>query len=139
MQPNQQTAQLLTQTIETFNGDTQAISATDGVALIDNWISALHSGNASTNPIANTLSELKMELQRGNPDSETIRAILDQLSMQAKQAGDTADADGRSSLTELSEALQSFSQLLGGTAGRAKTGGQAPMTSMTGGESTAGA
>lgn len=139
MKPNQQTSQLLDRTIETFNGDVQVISPTDGVSLIDNWISALHSGNASTNPIANTLSELKMELQRGNPDSETIRAILEQLSTQAKQAGDTADGVVKSSLTELSQALQSFGQQLGGMAGPAKTGGQAPMTSTTGGESTAGA
>lgn len=139
MQPNQQTTQLLSQTIDTFNGDAQAISPTDGVSLIDNWISALHSGDASTNPIANTLSELKVELQRGNPDSETIRSILDQLATQAQQAGETADDTAKSSLSELSQALQSFSQQLGGESGPAKTGGQAPMTSTTGGESTAGA
>ncbi len=118
MEPNQQTTQLLSQTISTFNGGVQAISPTDGISLIDNWISALHSGNASTNPIANTLSELKAELQRDSPDSETIRTILEQLSVQAKGAGETADGAAKSSLTELSQALQSFGQQLGGVAGK---------------------
>ena len=138
MQPNQQTVQLIIRTVEAFNGDVQAISSTDGISLIDNWISALHSVDASTNPIASTLNELKMELTRDNPDSETIRDILHQLSTQAQNAGATAEGSSQSSLNELSQALQSFSQLLGGT-GRVRTGGQAPMTSITGGESTAGA
>lgn len=118
MQPNQQTAQLLTQTIDTFNGDVQTISPTDGVLLIDNWISALRSGDASTNPIASTLNELKTEVQRDSPDSEAIRTILEQLSIQAKNAGETADGTTKSSLTNLSQALQSFGQQLGGVADR---------------------
>ncbi|WP_019989744.1 hypothetical protein [Rudanella lutea] len=138
MQPNQQTTQLLNQTIDTFNGDVQAISPTDGVSLIDNWISALHSGDASTNPIASTLSELKVELQRGNPDAQTIQALLEQLANQANEAGEVADGAAQSALTELSSALQSFSQQLGGESGPAKTGGQAPMTSTTTNQSTQG-
>lgn len=138
MQPNQQTTQLLNQTIDTFNGDAQVISPTDGVSLIDRWISALHSGGASTNPVASTLSELKAELQRGNPDSETIRTLLDQLSSQAKEAGNTVDEASKSSLNELAEGLQSFSQQLSGANGPAQTGDRAPMTSTTGDQSTAG-
>ncbi|TAE29427.1 MAG: hypothetical protein EAZ91_12835 [Cytophagales bacterium] len=138
MQPNTQTTQLMTQTIDAFNGDVQTISPTDGVSLIDNWISALHSGDASTNPIASMLSELKAELQRSSPDTETIRTILEQLSTQARQAGDAADGAVQSSLSELSQALQSFGQQLGGERGPAKTGGQAPMMSTTSNQSTSG-
>jgi hypothetical protein len=122
MEPNQQTTQLLHQTIDTFNGGVQTISPTDGVSLIDNWISALHSGDASTNPIASTLNDLKIELQRGNPDSETIRSFLDQLSTQAKHVGETATGNAQSALDDLSEALQSFSQQLSGQSGPAKAG-----------------
>jgi hypothetical protein len=118
MEPNQQTTQLLSETIETFNGGVQAISPTDGISLIDNWISALHSGDASTNPIASILSELKMELQRKSPDSETIRGILEQLSTQARHTGETAEGADQSSLNQLSEALQSFGQQLGGATQR---------------------
>jgi hypothetical protein len=114
MQANQQTTQLLNQTIDTFNGDTQAISPTDGISLIDNWISALHSGDASTNPVASTLNELKAELQRGNPDTESIRSFLEQLATQAQHAGETADGENQSTLNELAMALQSFRQQLGG-------------------------
>jgi hypothetical protein len=131
MQTNQQTTQLLNRTIETFNGDAQVISPTDGVSLIDNWISALHSGDASTNPIASTLSELKAELQRGNPDSESIRTFLEQLATQAQQAGETTEPAAQSVLNELAMALQSFGQQLGGEDDPAKTGSQAPMTSKT--------
>lgn len=128
MAPNQQTTLLINRTVQAFNGDVNAVSPVDGISLIDNWISALHSGDASTNPIASTLSELKMELQRGNPTESQIEGLLNELADQAKKAAQGAEGIAQSSLEELSSALKSFSQQLGGQRGSANTSGLASMT-----------
>ena len=138
MNPNQQTTQLIDRTIQAFNGDVIAISPTDGITLIDRWISALHSGDASTNPIASALSELKMELQRSNPNIAQVESILVDLADQAQKAAQKVDGATQSALMELSSSLKSLSDQISGKRGPANTSGRAPMTSTVGDTSIAG-
>lgn len=146
---DQHAANLVDTTVNAFNGDATSVSPTDGISLIDSWVSTLRDGGQGTNPVADTLSELKTELQSGSPDGSRIQGILEDLADQTKQAAQSADADGKATLTSLVEALQGFSQQLGGSSKMAslnsepsdtvmpgESGGQAPMTSTVGGEST---
>lgn len=146
---DQHAANLVDTTINAFNGDTTSISPMDGISLIDSWVSALRNGGEDTNPVASGLSELKGELQSSNPDGSRIRDILEDLADQANQAAMSADADVKEKLSSLVDALQGFSQQLGGSSKMAslntspsdtimpgQSGGQAPMTSTVGGDST---
>lgn len=146
---DQHAANLVDTTINAFNGDATSISPTDGISLIDSWISALSDSGQSTNPVASGLSELKSELQSGNPDGSRIQQIIDDLADQAGQAATSADGEVKAKLDPLVGALQGFSRQLGGSSTMAamntqpsdgvmpgQTGGQAPMTSTVGGEST---
>ena len=146
---DQHAANLVDTTINAFNGDATSVSAIDGISLVDSWVTALRNGGEETNPVVSGLSELKAELQSGNPDGSRIRGILEDLANQANQAAMSADADVKTKLSLLVEALQGFSQQLGGsskmaslnaepsdTAMPGQSGGQAPMTSTVGGEST---
>ena len=138
MTPNAHTGQFVDRTVEAFNGEAITVSAQDGISLIDNWISFLHSGDASTNPVASLLSELKLELQRGNPDSNHIQDVLLQLSDRAYEAAKGQEELAQNQLKELSAALREFSRQLGGERGDANTAGRAPMTSTVGQTSIAG-
>ena len=104
---------LINQTVNTFNGGAETVSATDGISLIENWISALHSGDESTNPIAQTLSELRMQLQGGTPNVGQIQDILGELNTQIREMAKTVDGGEQMSLVELSEALTGFGERLG--------------------------
>ncbi|GAB3542462.1 hypothetical protein [Spirosoma fluminis] len=133
---NQQAANLVDTTVNAFNGDVTSISPMDGISLIDSWISTLRNNEQDNNPITNGLSDLKAELQSGNPDGDQIQNILEDLTDQVRQLANSADTDVKTKLSPLTEALQGFSEQMGGSSGRANTGGQAPMTSTVGGEST---
>ncbi|GAA4399528.1 hypothetical protein GCM10023187_11530 [Nibrella viscosa] len=127
---------LIDETINTFNGSVATVSPMDGIALIDNWVSALHSGDASTNPVANTLSELKLELQSGNPKTDRIADMLDQLVEETRGFADSADDNQRPSLNMLAAALDTFRKQLAGESGPANTGGKAPGAGTVTGMST---
>jgi hypothetical protein len=133
---NQQASNLVDTTVNAFNGDVTSISPMDGISLIDSWISTLRNSDQSANPITTGLSDLKAELQSGNPDGVQIQSILEDLTDQVRQLAISSETDVKTKLTPLTEALQGFSQQMGGSSGRANTGGQAPMTSTVGGEST---
>ncbi|XWW47649.1 hypothetical protein JYG30_09485 [Fibrella sp. USSR17] len=105
---------LINETVNTFSGGAESVSPTDGISLIENWISALHSGDESTNPIAHTLSELRMQLQDNNPNVGQIQTILDDLTDQTRQAAKSVDGGEQMSLIELSDALKGFSERLAG-------------------------
>ncbi|GAB4021806.1 hypothetical protein [Spirosoma koreense] len=126
---------LINITVKAFNGDVTSISPTDGLSLVDSWVSFLDA-DESGKALVGELRELKAELQSGNLDGASIQQILKNLTAQTKQITDSADRDSQPKLNTLSGALQSFSQQVGGASGPAKTGGQAPMTSTVGGEST---
>lgn len=133
---DQHASNLITTTINAFNGEVTNISPMDGISLIDSWLSALRATDQQANPVTNGLSDLKAELQSGNPDSNQISQILGELVDQVQTAADSAETDVQTRLNALVEALQGFSDQMSGKAGPAKTGGQAPMTSTVGGEST---
>ena len=133
---NQHASNLINITVKAFNGDVTSISPTDGISLIDSWISFLKSADQSANSLVDGLIELRTELQSGNLDGARIQQILSSLSQQTTQLTSSADSDSKPRLTTLSDALQSFSDQVNGLSGPAATGGQAPMTSTVGGEST---
>lgn len=148
---DQHAANLVDTTINAFNGDATSVSPTDGISLIDSWISTLRNGDGGqdTDSAVDALSELKTELQSGNPDGARIQQILDDMANQVKQTATSADADLKTTLSSLADALRGFSKQLGGSSKMAsmntrpsdtvmpgESGGQAPMTSTVGGEST---
>ena len=132
---DQHASNLINTTVNAFNGDITSISPVDGISLIDSWISFLKTADQGDKSIVSGLSELKAELQSGTIDGTQVQSILKGLTEQTSQITKKADGDSQPKLNSLSEALQSFSQLLDGSK-KANTGGQAPMTSTVGGEST---
>ena len=127
---------LVNETVSTFNGSISAISPTDGVSLIGNWISALHSGDEATNPIAHTLSELRIELQGGmNPGQ--IQSTIQELAEQTKQASQGVDGPEKDSLAQLAQALQAFGQKITNSNTQGDQSRQSDMDDPTG--STGGA
>ena len=137
MEANQQTSYLLDQTIQAFNGDVTSVSKVDGIVLIDNWISALHAGDASTNPVANTLSTLRLALQDNNPDGNVIQQHLNELVSSVRQTADEQKGEAKTTLNQLAAALNSFNRQLSGQNGPVSAPDQnAPMTPITGSAST---
>ncbi|CCH51869.1 hypothetical protein BN8_00825 [Fibrisoma limi BUZ 3] len=132
----QQASGLIDQTIQTFNGNVTAVSPQDGITLIDSWISAFRSTDEQANPISDSLTALKTELQKGNPSTSEISTILKALTDQARNAANSADTGVQTQVNALVDALKSFQQQLTGQAGPANTGGQAPMASTVGGNSS---
>lgn len=146
---DQHAANLVDTTVNAFNGDSTSISPMDGISLIDSWVSALRDGDQATDSVGSSLSELKTELQSGNPDGSRIQGILEDLADQTKQTAQSADTEAKAKLNSLAEALQGFSRQLGGSSKIAamntepsdtimpgESGGRAPMTSTVGGDST---
>ena len=134
---DQHASTLIDLTVKTFNGDETSVSPMDGMSLLDSWISFLHTDSQSNSSLTDRLSNLKAIIQEGgNIDSTQITEIIGDLTSQTKQISDTVEAENKPKLNSLVTALQSFSHLVDGSGGPAKTGGQAPMTSTVGGEST---
>ncbi len=105
---------LINETVNTFSGGAETVSPTDGISLIENWISALHSGDESTNPIAHTLSELRMQLQDNSPNVGQIQTILEELTDQTRNVARSVDGGEQMSLLELADSLKGFSERLAG-------------------------
>ncbi|WP_338875222.1 hypothetical protein WBJ53_06320 [Spirosoma sp. SC4-14] len=140
---NQHAANLVDITVGAFNGDVTSISPMDGISLIDSWITTLRNGKRTENEpntisVANGLSELKAELQSGNPNGWHIRGILENLINQVKHTSGLAESDVKTKLLPLIESLEDFCQQLGGSPAPARKSERAPMTSTVGGESTTG-
>ena len=134
-QPSQFASELIAETVQTFNGGITSISPADGVSLIDNWISALHSGDETTNPIAHTLSELRMELQ-GGMNTGQIQSTIQELAGQTRQASQSVDGPEKDSLAQLAQALETFGQQItsGNTQGnQSRRGDMDDPTGSTGG------
>lgn len=131
-QPSQFATALISETVQTFNGNATTVSPTDGINLIDNWISALHSGDESTNPVAHTLSELKVQLQDGTPNSGAIQSLIQELAGQAHQAAQQLEGDEQQSLAQLASALRGFGQQLSGGATVSDQSRQGDMDDPTG-------
>jgi hypothetical protein len=146
---DQHAANLVTTTVNAFNGDATSVSPFDGISLIDSWIAALKNSEQDTESVAGGLTELKTELQSGNPDGARIQQLLGYMISQAREVASSSEDDVKTKLNPLIESLQGFSQQLGGSEKMAamnidpsdevmpgESGGRAPMTSTVGGEST---
>ena len=136
MELNQHASNLIDVTVKAFNGDVTSISPTDGLSLIDSWISFLQSDDQRNDAIVDGLNDLRAELQSGHLDSAVIGRILGNLTQQSTEIAKTIDQDIKLRLTELTNALQGLNQYVTGSSKPASKGGQAPMTSTVGGEST---
>lgn len=149
MELDQHAANLVTTTVNAFNGNTTSISSIDGISLIDSWISALGSTDGDTDSVVSDLSDLRTELKSSSPDGAKIQQLLGHMADKARSIASSAEADVKETLNPLADALQGFSQQLGGsekiaamniepsdTVMPGESGGQAPMTSTVGGEST---
>lgn len=131
-QPSQFATALIDETVQTFNGNVSTVSPTDGVNLINHWISALHSGDESTNPIAHTLSELKVQLQDGTPSSTAIQSLISELADQTHQAAQQVDGEQQQPLLQLASALRGFGQYVSGGGPQTDQSRQGDMDDPTG-------
>lgn len=117
---NQQATGLIDSTVQTFNGDVSSVSTVDGISLIDNWVTALRSDNSDAQLVASTLNELKQELQNGNPDTDRIKTILDDLATQTEEAARTAEDENLTQrLDNLAQGLRAFGHSVTGDAQQA--------------------
>ena len=105
---------LINETVNTFNGGAETVSPIDGISLVENWISALRSGDESTNPIAHTLSELRMQLQDNALNAGQIQTTLEELAEQTRNMARSVEGGEQMSLLELADALRGFSERLAG-------------------------
>jgi len=133
---NQHASNLINITVSAFSSDVASISPTDGLSLVDSWISFLKSDGQEDNPITNHLTALRTELQKSNLDGARIQEVLNDLVGQTTQLADSAEADNKSGLTTLSDALKGFNQQLNLPTPMTHPDKQAPLTSTVGGEST---
>lgn len=133
---NQHASNLVDITLKAFNGDVTSVSLIDSISLIDSWISVLKSDDQTTNAIADSLLNLREELKRSTPNGEHVERIMKSLIDQTKQIARSTDKDVQPKLKTLSTSLQEFNQQVTGKSKRANSGGQAPISSTVGGEST---
>lgn len=103
---------MLEDTLTTFR-DGSEVSAAQGVMLIDGWLQALQ-GDPSLDQLGSQLTELRAELQSGQPNSEHMRQLLESLANQAQQAAEGLTAEGTwaGGLESLSKILRGFSSKL---------------------------
>ncbi len=133
---DQHAENLITLTNKAFGGDANSVSMTDGISLIDSWTSFLKSDPSTGNDVLAGLNDLRSELAKGNPDTTQVQHLLQNLSQQTEKLAGTVDADDKSTLTTLAGSLHGLSQQIAGTGHPAPTGGEAPIASTVGGESS---
>ena len=133
---NQHASNLVDSTVKAFNGDVTSLSLIDSISLIDRWVSVLQSDDQTTNAIADSLMNLRAELRSSTPNSDHVERIMKSLIDQTKEISRSTNVDVQPKLKTLSTSLQEFSQQVTGKAKRANTGGEAPISSTVGGEST---
>ncbi|GAB3798899.1 hypothetical protein GCM10028819_21020 [Spirosoma humi] len=133
---NQHASNLIDITASAFNGNVMSISPTDGLSLVDSWISFLKADGQENNPITSQLTELRTELQESNLNGPRIQEILNELVGQTTQLARSAEDDNAPRLTTLAEALQGFNEQLNSPTPMTNPDKQAPLTSTVGGEST---
>jgi hypothetical protein len=132
---NQHASNLIDITVSAFNSQVASISPTDGLSLVDSWLSFLKADKQEDSPITHHLTALRTELQRSNLNGTRIQEILNELVGQTTHLANSAEADHTSGLTTLSDALQGFNQQLNSSTPMTNPDKQAPMTSTVGGES----
>ena len=105
---------LIGQTVNTFDGNIDTTTATDGLSLIDKWLDRLDEvGDDITDDIADTLERLRAEVdtaQRYNRiDNQQIANLLQELIDQTRNVAATADASAEQ--TELSQLIATLENL----------------------------
>lgn len=110
--PNQ--ISLIEQTVNTFDGDIDSTTASDGLSIIDQWLNRLdETGDETTDDIAETLEGLRAELdtlQRYNrPDNQRIAKLLQDLIDQTQKVAATAEASAEQD--ELSQLVATLENL----------------------------
>jgi hypothetical protein len=133
---DQHAENLISLTKKAFGGDANSVSMTDGISLIDSWTSFLKKDPSTGTDVLAGLNELNAQFVGGNPNPTAVQHILQNLSQQTEKLAGTVDADDKSTLTSLASSLQGLSQQIAGTGHPAPTGGEAPITSTVGGESS---
>ncbi|QJD80251.1 hypothetical protein [Spirosoma rhododendri] len=133
---DQHAENLVSLTKKAFGGDANSVSMTDGLSLIESWTSFLKTDPSTGTDILGGLDELKTQFVGGQPNATQVQQTLQKLAKQTEKLAGTVDAEDKSTLTSLAESLHNMSQQIGGTGHPAPTGGEAPMTSTVGGEST---
>lgn len=83
---------MLEDTLTTFQKGGE-VSAAQGVMLIDGWLQALQ-GDPNLDQLESQLTELRAELQSGQPNSGHIGQLLENLAHQAQQAAEEPTAEG---------------------------------------------
>ena len=112
METNQQPTELINSTISALtDGGITSIVPTDGVSLINSWLSVL--GNSpATQQIHTSLDELKSQLESGYPDAVTVRNIILDLSEQLNVQASGAAQEYREPLRNLSNTILGFGNSL---------------------------
>jgi tRNA uridine 5-carbamoylmethylation protein Kti12 len=105
---------LIGQTVNTFDGNIDSTTATDGLSVIDKWLNRLDEvGDDITDDIADTLERLRAEVdtaQRYNrPDNQQIANLLQELIDQTRNVATSADASAEQ--IELSQLIATLENL----------------------------
>ena len=69
------------------------LTATAGVALIDQWLEPLQTAG-NLQPLVQTLSELKGQLQVATPEKDAIQTLMSSLAQQTSEFGMTVGSEG---------------------------------------------
>lgn len=101
---------MLQDTLATFReGSESTISTAQGVMLIDGWLQALQ-GDSNLDLLEAELTELREELQSGQPDETRVRTLMTSLAdkTQAVAEGPNSEGTWTGGLESLSKILRNF-------------------------------
>lgn len=112
MVTHEQSTDLLDTTMQTLEGDLTTATPQSGKGIIDQWINALREGE-NTNEIANTLDQLKTQLDSGQPNAGELQQLLLTLAEQTRLIGTELGAEG-----DLAPRLEALSAALRNAGGQ---------------------
>ncbi|MCX6214534.1 hypothetical protein [Spirosoma sp.] len=105
---------LIEETVNTFDGNIDETTATDGLSIIDKWLNRLDSvSDETTDDIAETLERLRPEIdtaQRYNRiDNQRIASVLQELIEQTRAVAATPEASAeQEELSQLIAVLENL-------------------------------
>ncbi|UHG92201.1 hypothetical protein [Spirosoma oryzicola] len=105
---------MLQDTLGVFRDDSQSsVTPAQGVMLIDGWLQALQ-GDPNLEQLEAELTELRNELQSGQPNEQRVRELMLSLAdkTQAIAEGPNAEGTWTGGLESLSKILRNFSNKL---------------------------
>ncbi len=105
---------LIGQTVNTFDGEINETTASDGLSLIDKWLNRLdEAGDEATDDIAETLERLRPEIDTANRynriDNQQIAGLLQELIEQTRNVAASPEASAEQ--TELSQLIAMLENL----------------------------